>query len=157
VGEGRPAKSYMNAGDKCFFDTNVLVYLYASDEPAKRERARSLLAHALEAGEIVLSAQVLQEFYVTVTRKSAVGLSLREAEQAVERFSRFRIIPGDTNLVLAAIRRSRSSKISFWDSLIVEAARTAGCRVLYSEDLQDGWRIDESLRVINPFLAEALP
>jgi predicted nucleic acid-binding protein len=139
------------SGGRCFFDTNVLVYLFATDEPEKQGRARHLLARTGEDGEIVLSAQVLQELFVTVTRKSAVQLSPAEAEAAVERFAKLRVVVADAPLVLAAARRSRVSKISFWDALIVEAARVAGCGTLYSEDLQHGWQIDEGLRVINPF------
>ena len=131
-----------------FVDTNVLVYLFDADAPEKRARARELLRE--ERDSIVLSIQVLGEFYVTVTRKFAESLSLETATRAVEAFSRFRVQPVHAETVSAAIRRSRSAMLSYWDALIVEAALKAGAGVLFTEDLQDGRRI-EGLQIVNPF------
>ena len=134
--------------ERCFLDTNVLIYLFDDDSPAKQARALALLDE--ERDRIVLSTQVLGEFYVTVTRKLEVPLPADAAAQAVENLTRFEIASVTADLVRAAIRRSRSSLLSYWDSLIVETARNAGAKVLYTEDLQHGQEID-GLRIANPF------
>ncbi len=131
-----------------FVDTNVLVYLFDVDAPDKRARAQALLREEKDC--IVLSIQVLGEFYVTVTRKFTESLSRESAARAVDAFSRFRVQPVHPETVNAAIRRSRSTLLSYWDALIVEAALTAGAGVLFTEDLQDGQRI-EGLQIVNPF------
>ncbi len=131
-----------------FVDTNVLVYLFDADAPDKRARAQELVRKERDC--IVLSIQVLGEFYVTVTRKFAESLSHETAARAVDAFSRFRVQPIHPETVSAAIRRSRSTMLSYWDALIVEAALNAGAGVLFTEDLQDGRRI-EGLQIVNPF------
>lgn len=131
-----------------FVDTNVLVYLFDADAPEKQTRAQELLRKERDC--IVLSIQVLGEFYVTVTRKFAESMSLETAARAVDAFSRFRVQPVHPETVNAAIHRSRSMRLSYWDSLIVEAALSAGAGVLFTEDLQHGQRIDD-LQIVNPF------
>ncbi len=135
---------------KFFFDTNVLVYLFDSDSPEKRKKARILFQNHADAGDILLSTQVLQEFYVTVTRKLARPLDAATAGQVVSSFTELPMVQIDGKLVLSAIDRSRNSQLSFWDSLIVQAAIEGHATTLYSEDLQHGQALD-SLRVINPF------
>jgi predicted nucleic acid-binding protein len=135
-----------------FFDTNLLVYLHDLSEPGKRARAGEVFEAAVRADEVVLSAQVLQEFFVVATRLEASPLSIEEAEAQLNRYSRLEVVRADAELVLAAVARLRRSKISFWDALVVEAALRAGCTTLYSEDLRDGWLVDGRLRVVNPFL-----
>ena len=131
-----------------FVDTNVLVYLFDADAPDKQMRAQELLQEERDC--IVLSTQVLGEFYVTVTRKFIEWLSPEAAAQAVNEFSRFRVQPIHPETVNAAVRRSRSMQFSYWDSLIVEAALSAGADILLTEDLQHDQWID-SLRIVNPF------
>lgn len=137
---------------RAFFDTNVLVYLFDADAPDKQKRARSLLDEEVRSGRAVLSTQVLQEFYVAVTRKLATPLSEASAEQAVRHLAALPVVQVDTETVLHAISRSHSDTLSFWDSLIIEAALHAGAKRLYSEDLQPGRRFD-MLVVDNPFLS----
>lgn len=135
---------------RVFFDTNVLVYLFDADSPRKQEKARDLLQRHSDAGELVLSTQVLQEFYVSVTRKLARPLDEQKAHQALKELAALPVIHMDSNHVLAAAQRSRKLKLSFWDALIVEAAIQGGASVLYSEDLHDGLEV-EGVRVTNPF------
>lgn len=139
------------SAERCFYDTNILVYLFDNDSQSKQARARALLDE--EKDKIVLSVQILGEFYVTVTRKLKVPLAPDAAAEAVESFSRFEVEPLTAELVLAAVRRSRSSLFSYWDSLMVETARHAGAEVLFTEDLQHGQEID-GLRIVNPFRAD---
>lgn len=131
-----------------FVDTNVLVYLFDTHSPDKQFQAQKLLHE--ERARITVSVQVLGEFYVTVTRKLAAPLAPDIAIQAVDEFSQFQVQALHPELVHSAIRRSQSSRLSYWDSLIVETALSAGVEILYTEDLQSEQEIN-GLRIINPF------
>jgi predicted nucleic acid-binding protein len=135
-----------------FFDTNVLVYLFDADSPVKRRQARTLFQAHAGAGDILLSTQVLQEFYVAVTRKLARPLVDTAAEEATANFAELPMVNIDSRLVLSAIHRSRGSRLSFWDALIVQAAIEGHAGTLYSEDMQHGMKTD-GLVVVNPFLS----
>ena len=136
---------------RVFFDTNILVYLYDADAGDKKERACELFEREATAGRIVLSTQVLQEFYVAVTRRLAVPLDPAVAEDVVRNLSVLPLVRIDAEKILAAIGRSRRQKFSFWDALIIEAALTGGADRLFSEDLQHGQVID-GLQIENPFI-----
>lgn len=137
---------------RAFFDTNVLVYLFDNDAPEKQRIARALLEREANAGRATLSTQVLQEFFVTVTRKLAVPLEHEQAERAVRSLAELSVVQVDPVLILAAIDASRKLQISFWDALIVSAALQSGASLLYTEDLQHGRNID-GLAIANPFAA----
>ncbi|MBI4870376.1 MAG: PIN domain-containing protein [Candidatus Riflebacteria bacterium] len=139
-----------------FFDTNVLVYAFDRGEPRKQALAAALVQEAGKAGTAVLSTQVLQEFFVTVTRKLAVPMEVSDARAAVADFAQLRVVEIDVPLILEAIDRASTLRISFWDALIVTAALAAGCRTLYTEDLSDN-TVLEGLRFANPFKSAALP
>lgn len=134
--------------DRTFVDTNVFVYAVDRHNPRKRSRAQTLLLSY--GSSIVLSTQVLQEFYVTATRKLPVPLSSEDAEQRVEELSRLDVVSIDVPLVRVAISLSREHRLSFWDALVVAAAEARGCSRLLSEDLQDGRQFGR-VRVENPF------
>jgi predicted nucleic acid-binding protein len=135
--------------DKAFVDTNVLVYAVDDSEPKKRDIARSVLASG-SYGELVLSTQVLSEFYVTVTRKLAQPVSDAQAAEALDWLSLNPTMSVDAMLVKSAVEISRSAQLSYWDGLVVAAAASAGCECLLTEDLNDGQEIG-SVRVENPF------
>jgi predicted nucleic acid-binding protein len=137
-----------------FFDTNLLVYLFDSSSPEKQRRAREVLAERARRDEVLLSAQVLEEFYVTVTRKLASPLSGEQAERLVRDFSAFPVVEMDAELVIAAVVLARRHKLSLWDALIVVAAKAGGANELLTEDLQHGQTL-EGVRVVNPFLRAA--
>jgi predicted nucleic acid-binding protein len=136
---------------RTFFDTNVLVYLFDADSPDKQSRARDALARSLQSGAVVISTQVLQEFFVTVTRQLTRPLPASEAEAALRRLMELSVVQVDPELILAAAVSSRRDRISFWDALILAAASAAGCQEVLSEDLQHG-RSFGRLRVANPLL-----
>ncbi|MBA2693218.1 MAG: PIN domain-containing protein [Rubrobacter sp.] len=138
-----------------FFDTNVLLYMYDDNEPTKKEKAIEVFERESSVGNAVVSTQVLQEFYVNATRKLRSPLSLERAEARVRDFSRLPLVRVDVkrvdvNIILASIARSRSDVLSFWDSLIIEAALFVGAGRVLTEDLQDG-REFGGLRIENPF------
>jgi predicted nucleic acid-binding protein len=135
---------------RTFFDTNVLVYLFDADSPDKQSRARDALRERLESGAVVVSTQVLQEFFVAVTRKLARPLPADEAEAALRRLMDLPVVQVDPDQILAAAATSRRDRISFWDALILTAASAAGCQEVLSEDLQHG-RSFGRLRIVDPF------
>jgi|SRR5579864_1783862 predicted nucleic acid-binding protein len=132
-----------------FFDTNILLYGDDASVPEKQRRASSLFADHLRQRTAVLSLQVLQEFFNAGTRK--LNFTPEFAQQRVQTFSFANIVYFDVADVVAAIELHRLSHISFWDALIVHAARISGASVLYSEDFQDK-AVFGSVRVVNPFL-----
>ena len=133
-----------------FVDANVLVYAFDSSAARKQQAARQLLERLWENSGGCLSIQVLQEFFVTVTRKVAKPLSVAEATARIREFSAWRVFaptPGD---VLDAIGLHTQAKIGFWDAMIVLAAAESGCDVLWTEDLNDG-QLLRGVRIRNPF------
>ena len=137
-----------SAPSRTFFDTNVIVYAFDFRDRAKQERAAELLIDL--AGSIVISSQVLSEFYWTVTRKLSSPLTQEEARSAVARLSSLTVTPTDKEVVRTAIELAESASIAYWDALIVRAAAIAGCSRLLTEDLNHGQVIDGVL-VENPF------
>jgi predicted nucleic acid-binding protein len=135
----------------CFFDTNVLVYVFDRNESVKQARAQDLVAAHMTARDMVLSTQVLQELYVTLTRKKHLGMA--DALEVVTTFAQERIVPASADLVLRGLALSQQRQLSAWDALIVQAALHAGCTTLYSEDFQNGARFDD-LVVLNPFVLQ---
>jgi predicted nucleic acid-binding protein len=140
----------MTASARVFLDTNILVYAFDKSEPEKRETAIGIIAETTSNGTAVVSTQILQEFYVIVTRKLTPPLPAADAEQAVGRLSALPCPLIDPPLVIAAVRTSRKHRLSFWDALIIETALSGGCSVLLTEDLQDGFQL-RGLTVSNPF------
>ena len=136
------------SGGKVFFDTNVLVYAQDLDAPHKRERSRQLMAEVAAVGCGVISTQVLQEYYVTATRK--LGVTPLAAKSVVQSFRMFEIVQLSPDLIEQAIDRSVLSQLSFWDALIVAASAASGCTTIYSEDLNAGPAIG-GVRVVDPF------
>jgi predicted nucleic acid-binding protein len=133
---------------RSFFDTNVLVYADDKGAPAKQRRAIDLVAEHRRAGTGVVSLQVLQEYFVTVTRKLQVDPQI--ARRKVELLAEFDVASPEVADILAAIDLHRLHGFSFWDALVLQAAKQAGCTVLFSEDLQQGRQID-GIQVVNPF------
>jgi len=137
---------------RVFVDTNVLVYLFDSDAPAKQVRAREVIGKLARDRRLVLSSQVLSELYVTLTRKLADPLPPADALRALDDLTAFPVIALDAPLVRRAAARSAEECISHRDALILEAALDAGAAIVYSEDLQPG-RSFQGVTVENPFAA----
>ncbi len=134
---------------RSFFDTNVLVCTDDKAFPAKQRRAVELLAEHRRERSGVVSLQVLQENFVTVTRKLHVDAAI--ARRKVELLAEFDVAAPDLADILAAIDLHRLHGFSFWDALILRAAKQSGCTVLLSEDMQHLSRV-EGIRIENPFL-----
>ena len=134
-------------GGKIFLDANILVYAQDADAPAKRRRSRAVITDLAKTGTGVVSTQVLQEFYVAATRK--LGVPPLTAKGIVKTFRMFEIVQTSPDLIDEAIDGSILNTISFWDALILAAAASAGCSIVYSEDFNPGQTI-MGVRVQNP-------
>src|SRR3954462_8083328 len=154
---GRKERGILAAGNgtgrssmtaRCFVDSNVLAYSDDEGSSLKRDRARELLREVIRSKAGVLSLQVLQEYFSVSTKK--LGLSADDARQRIELFSQLDIVILGFPDLLAAIDLHRLHRFSIWDALVIRAALNGGCRILYSEDLQDGRRIG-GLEIVTPF------
>ena len=139
----------MNA--KTFVDTNVLLYAYDRDAGAKRDTAEKALQNLWRQRAGVLSVQVLQEFYVNVTRKIATPLSRLEARKIVEAYAAWCVETTPAEIE-AAFSIEDQAKIGFWDALIVASALKSGATRIFSEDLNHGQHIG-GIVIENPFAA----
>jgi predicted nucleic acid-binding protein len=141
---------------KSFVDTNVLVYAYAYDHPEhavvglKNVIARDLVVSLWETRRGVVSVQVLQELYVTLTRKGKPPLDPEQAHRVVREYLAWEVVENTPELLVAAIELQRDAQLSLWDAMIIRAALDVGCSELYTEDLNAGQRFGPLL-VVNPF------
>lgn len=134
-----------------FVDANVLVYAFDATAGQKRVVAARLLENLWRDDGGRLSVQVLQEFFVAITRKVPHPLPAAEAAERVREFSAWRVFTPTAGDVLAAISLHREAQLAFWDAMIVHAASESGCDVLWTEDLADG-PVFGGVRIINPFV-----
>ncbi len=135
---------------RAFVDANVLIYAFDTSAAAKQAAARQLVERLWDEGSGCLSVQVLQEFFVTVTRKVARPLPIDEATERVRELTAWRVFSPSAGDVLAAIDVHTKERISFWDAMIVHAAVESSCDVLWTEDLSHG-RVIRGVRVCSPF------
>lgn len=137
--------------DRCFVDTNILVYAHDRSAGSRYRRARQLIEDLWSSGQGVLSTQVLQELCISVRRKSSRPVSVEEARRLIQDYLSWEIVVNTPASVLQALDIEARYKISFWDALIVQAAESSGVAILYSEDLASGQSYG-SVRVVNPFV-----
>jgi predicted nucleic acid-binding protein len=135
-----------------FVDTKVLVYALAADDPARSSLAQDLLRRLMTSQALRTSTQVLQETYVTLTRKVRKPLEPHKTLRYLDQIAAWPVIVLDYGSVREAIDLSVRARLSFWDALVVVAAARAKVQRLYTEDLQDGQTI-LGVEVINPFRA----
>lgn len=138
-------------GDKVFVDTNVIVYAYDSDAGEKHRVALNVMKDLWRSGLGVISTQVLQEFFVTMTRKIPEPLDISVVRETIKRFSRWDVFLVDVDTIIGATELQERYKYSFWDSLIMASAIVGGAKTLLSEDLGDGQKI-KGVTIRNPFI-----
>lgn len=134
---------------KIFIDTNILVYSLDKHDPEKQRKARECLRKAALDYSGVISTQVLQEFYVTATRK--LGIEPLLAKEIVNSFCNFETVLLTTEMLKDAIDCSILQKISFWDSLIIIASEKSLCEIVWTEDLNHG-QVIKGVKMVNPFM-----
>lgn len=133
---------------KIFLDTNILVYAIDPRDPLKHKKARTRLKDCTTHHEGVISTQVLQEFYVTCTKK--LGLATLETKELLQFFSHFQTTLVTPAIIENAIDCSVLHQLSFWDSLIISSAETAKCTEIWTEDLSHN-QVIRSVKIVNPF------
>ncbi len=133
-----------------FVDTNILIYAHDRSAGPRHQRAKVLIQELWESGGGCLSIQVLQEFYVNVTRKVAHPLRPESAAQLIADLSVWAVHRPSVDDVLYAIRLQNRFQLSFWDAMIVASALQLGCQTLWSEDFNPR-QTYEHLSVVNPF------
>jgi predicted nucleic acid-binding protein len=142
--------------DKCFVDTNILVYAHDRSAGVKHQRAQVLVEQLWDSGNGALSTQVLQELCMNLRRKAGNPLSVDEVRLLIRDYAAWDVVTNTPLSILKAMDIETRYKISFWDALIVQAAEDAGASILYSEDLAAGQRYG-SIRVVNPLIHPVTP
>jgi predicted nucleic acid-binding protein len=137
--------------DRFFLDTNIFVYTFDEKAPAKAKKATQIVRRAADTGEGIISYQVVQEFFSVALRRFLRPMSVAEAEQYLMTVLRpLLAVHSSPAIYFEALRIAEKYRMSWYDSLIVAAALEGDCERLYSEDFQDGRKI-EGLRIENPF------
>jgi predicted nucleic acid-binding protein len=135
--------------DRIFLDTNILVYAQDAGYPDKQRKSREIIARLADSGDGVISTQVMQEFFVAATRK--LGVEPLVAKGILKTLSVFEVVQVSAALIHEAVDCSILNQLSFWDSLILAAAASAGCSTVFSEDLASDQTI-LGMRIQNPLV-----
>ena len=136
-----------------FVDANVLVYAFDSSAARKQQVAQQLLERLWESGTGCVSIQVLQEFFVTITKKVPKPLPVDDAKARIREFAAWTVFAPKADDIVAAIDLHTQAKIGFWDAMVVLGAAESECEVLWTEDLNDGQML-RGVRIQNPFAGE---
>src|SRR5579864_877027 len=137
--------------EKCFVDTNILIYAHYRAAGKKHERARDLLEDLWATGLGVLSTQVLQELCINLQRKVARPLPVDDIRSLIQDYLSWEIVINTAESVLHALEFQVRYRLSFWDALVVQAAERSGAAILYSEDLAAGQHYGD-IEVVNPLV-----
>lgn len=137
---------------KVFVDTNILIYAHDLDAGQRNEISAAILRDLWENRIGIISTQVLQEFYVNVTRKIENPLPKSKARGIIESYLAWPVELNDAGTVLSASEIEERYMLSFWDAMIVASARKAKAEKLLTEDLNHGQEI-EGILVENPFVS----
>ncbi len=140
------------SGDRVFVDTNILVYAYDSSAGDKHEIAKKEIAGLWNSGLGLISTQILQELYVTITKKVPRPVDSDIARRIIQDLLQWKVIINDGQSILEAIEIQNKHRFGFWDALVVQAALKGKAAVLLSEDFEAGRTID-GVAIRNPFLA----
>lgn len=135
---------------KTFVDTNILVYAHDLDAGIKHEIAEKVVSRLWESKSGVLSTQVLQELYVTLTKRIPQPLDKPTARRIVKTYSYWEVVVNDPEIILQASEIEEAYKLSFWDALIVSAAFSQNAATILTEDLNPGQYV-EGILIKNPF------
>ena len=140
---------------KVFVDTNILVYAHNVDARAKNSIARDLVADLWETRSGIRSTQVLQEYFVAITKKVSNPLNVAQARRSVRNYCAWEVVVNDSQIILQATEIQEANRLSFWDALIVSAAFAGDAATIVTEDLNHGQLI-EGILIQNPFVTESV-
>jgi predicted nucleic acid-binding protein len=142
------------ADTKVIVDTNIFVYCFDMDEGEKHERAKQFVATLFRGGQLLLTVQILHEFYSTVTHpKKQIKLSHDAAAHYIQQLvGASQVVSLELSMTLSALDAVKKHGLSFWDALIWAAAKEHQVPVIYTEDFQHNREID-GVRFINPFVS----
>lgn len=135
---------------KVFVDTNILVYAYDTSAGEKHKKALAIMEGCWDSEDGIISSQVLQEFFVSVTRKIAKPLDVIKAKEIVKDLLKWKTVIADGEIILEAIDIHSQHKYSFWDSMVIASAIEGGAETILSEDLSDRQMI-KGITIRNPF------
>jgi len=133
---------------KIFVDTNVLVYLFSTNEPDKKRHIKALLKSFANKNPLVWSTQIMQEFYVVMTQK--YQKNVKGVKDILREFHHFELVINDVDIIYNAIDLQMINDLSFWDSMVVSSAQHSNCSILLTEDLNHNQKISGVL-IQNPF------
>jgi len=136
--------------DKIFLDTNILIYAFDVSAGRKHETAKAIMMDLWNSGRGILSIQVLQEFFVNITKKVSKPLEVKLAKDIIRDLLKWEVVIIDGESLLEAIEVHIQHQYSFWDSMILKAAQKGGAVLLLSEDLKDGQTMN-GVTIKNPF------
>jgi predicted nucleic acid-binding protein len=142
-------------GDKIFLDTNVLIYAYDVSAGKKHERAKTIMMDLWNSGRGIVSTQILEEFFVNITKKVSKPLEIKSAKEIIKDLLEWEVVIIDGESLLEAIEIHVRYKYSFWDSMVLQAAQKGGASWLLSEDLLDGQTVN-GLKIKNSFAHSTL-
>ena len=134
--------------DKIFLDTNILIYLFSTEDIFKQKVAKNLISEDYRNSTVVWSTQIIQEFFNVSTKK--LGSDPLAVKKSIKRLDYFELVTVNFEMILEAIDLKILYKYSFWDSLVIAAALFANCDILFSEDMQHNQSVN-GIRIINPF------
>jgi predicted nucleic acid-binding protein len=137
--------------NKAFLDTNILVYAYDASAGNKHDIAKKIVTELWNSGLGCLSTQVLQEFFVTITKKIQKPLNNASAYELIKDLLKWDVIINTGQCILDGIELQKKYKYSFWDSMIIQAAVKSKSDILLSEDLSNGQIVD-GVEIRNPFV-----
>lgn len=136
--------------DKIFIDTNILVYAHDLDAGIKHDEAAETVERLWESGQGILSTQVLQELYVTLTRKIPQPLDRTVVRRMVKNYASWDVVINGPEIIILASELEEIHKISFWDAMIVASAFYGNASAILTEDLNHG-QFMEGILIKNPF------
>ena len=138
---------------RVFLDANILVYAYDVSAGKKYEIAANIISDLWDSGQGIISTQVLQEFFVSITQKIPKPVELDAAKDIISDFLKWKLVVNDGDSIVEAITLQKKYRYSFWDSLIIQAAIRGGAEILFTEDLNHG-QVIEGITIENPFVVK---
>jgi len=136
--------------EKVFIDSNIFIYAYTGDDERKHSVARDLLRNNVLNNEIIISVQILNEFYSVLARFKYPHNEIKSCMDEI--IEQVKVLPLELETIKRCIFIKEKYNYSWWNSLVLASALENDCAILYSEDLQSNQIIENKLRIVNPFI-----